>query len=314
MVPEGCRGVTCLMKEIKICEYTEEVSLVIISTLDGRIAALDPENSGRKQWDLDVGSGSLVSSSLSKPEIGRPLYPVKPEKNQKLSWITLGMWEEIQQLSSFGLLHFGAEEIAKPTPNGIKCTFSRFADDTKLRGPVDTPEGQDAIQRGLDTSSRSGPMRFNKARCEVLHLGQGNFQYQYRVGAEGIERSPEEKDLKVLVDEKLDMTQQCVLTAQKAHCILGCIKRIVASRLREVILPLYSVLMRPHLESCVQLWSPQHRKDLDLLEQIQWRATKMIRGMEHLSCEDRLRELGVFSLEKTPGRPCCGLSVLKGGL
>ena len=110
-----------------------------------------------------------------------------------------------------------------------------------------------------------------------------------------MESSPAEKDLGLRVDEKLDVSQQCALAAQKANRVLGCITSSVASRSREGILPLCSDRVRPHLQFCVQLWGPQHRRDRDLLERVQRRDTIMVRGMEHLSYEGRLRALGLFS-------------------
>ena len=125
----------------------------------------------------------------------------------------------------------------------------------------------------------------------VSGLGQSPLSIQ--LGDEGIDGSLAENDFGVLVDEKLDMSHQCALTAQKSDRILGCIRSSVASRSREVILPLCSALVGPHLKSCVQLLSPQHRKDMDLLKQVQRRATKMTKGMEQLCCEERLREWGL---------------------
>ncbi|GAB0194715.1 mitochondrial enolase superfamily member 1 [Grus japonensis] len=158
--------------------------------------------------------------------------------------------------------------------NGIECTLSKFADDTELCGVVDTLEGKDAIQRDLDRLERwdrANRMKFNKAKCKVLHVGRCNPKHNYRLGGEWIESSPEEKDLGLLIDEKLNMSWQCVLAAQKANHVLGRIKRGVTSRLREGILPLYSALVRPHLQYCVQLWGPQDKTDMELLERVQRR-------------------------------------------
>jgi len=100
-------------------------------------------------------------------------------------------------------------------------------------------------------------MKFNKAKCKVLNMSCGNLKHRYRLGGEWIESSHEEKVLGVLVDEKLNMTRQCALTAQKANCILGCTKRSMTSRSREVILPLCSGetpprILHPALEPSAQ--------------------------------------------------------------
>ncbi|KAJ7415769.1 rna-directed dna polymerase from mobile element jockey-like [Willisornis vidua] len=143
---------------------------------------------------------------------------------------------------------------------GIECTPNKFADDI-LSGAVDTPGGQDA-SRGTRTGLRSGPMGIS---CSLTRPSPRccTWAWETRLGDEWIKSSPAETDLAGLVDERLDMTCQCSLAAQKVNHTQGCIQSSKASRSRETILPLYSSLGKCHLK----LWGPQDRKDMALLQQ-----------------------------------------------
>lgn len=184
--------------------------------------------------------------------------------------------------------------------DGIVNKLSKFADDTKLFGRVSSPEQIIALQQDLIKLfdwSQDWLMLFNIDKCKVLHFGYHNILSSYELGGQVLAVAEEEKDLGVLVSSDLKVASQCAKAASSANRMLGVISRSFCCKSIEITLRLYKALVRPHLDYCVQVWRPHYQKDIDLLEKVQRRATRMVEGFKDISYEDRLQLLGLTTLQ-----------------
>ena len=119
-----------------------------------------------------------------------------------------------------------------------------------MGGIANSLEDRSKLQSDLDrleSWAENNRMKFNWDKCQVLHLGKRNQMHSYRTGDIWLSNTTNEKDLGIVVDHKLNMSQQCDIAAKKANAIFGCINRSITLKSREVLVPLYTALVRPHL-------------------------------------------------------------------
>ena len=194
-------------------------------------------------------------------------------------------------------------------PLEVISHVSLFADDSKLFTKIvaegnkgrDNHNGTEALQRDLDSVREwalKWKMEFNVDKCKIMHLGLTNPKHTYTMGGTNLAVTSEEKDLGVLIDDKLNFRSHIKGIVGKANRVLGLIRIGFECLDKDIFMNLYPVLVRPHLEYCVQVWSPHFQRDIKLVEGVQRHATKLVPELKHLSYEERLKRLGLTTLEE----------------
>ena len=145
--------------------------------------------------------------------------------------------------------------------------------------------------------SEKWQMLLNFGKCKCIHIGRGNMDEDYIMGAAVLGRTTQEKDLGITFSADMKVSEQCRIVALKGNKILRLIRRTITYKEKQLIVPLYKAIVRPHFEYCIQAWRPYRKKVIDKLETIQRRATKMIPELGHLSYESRLLQCGLTTLE-----------------
>jgi hypothetical protein len=182
---------------------------------------------------------------------------------------------------------------------GIVSKIGKFADDSKLSKTIKDQKGIEELQSDLaklEKWSNMRQMKFNIDKCSVIHLGKVNPKNQYTLGNSILKHSERERDLGVIIDKTMKFSEQVNSAVGKANSVLGMIKRNITCKNKNIITKLYKSLVRPILEYCVQVWRPHLRKDIDKMERVQHRATRMMEECKGLCYEDRLKVTGLMSL------------------
>jgi hypothetical protein len=189
-------------------------------------------------------------------------------------------------------------------PETTLAIAQMFADDTKLFQIVTDNSSRRSLQDDINRLSdwaEKWQLNFNSSKCKVLHIGRTNQQFTYtmsdKAGTYHLESTTLEKDLGVHMDPELKFSQHIEKQVNKANQILGMIRRTFEYMSAEIMSKLFTSLVRPHLEFCNVVWSPLYQKDINLIEGVQRRATRMVPGLRDIEYEERLKKLKLPSLQ-----------------
>ena len=184
-------------------------------------------------------------------------------------------------------------------PDVVQNVAKLFADDTKLYTAVNNTNDEIKLQGDIDRLmqwSKDWLLTFNKSKCKHVHFGPPN-NAKYQMGGDIIIQSTEEKDLGITIDEKLKFQIHINNQTKKANQRLGMIKRSFTYMDKNMFTTLYKSIVRPHLEYGSNIWSVMYKKEAIQIENVQRRATKLVKNIQHLSYSDRSRYLGLPSLQ-----------------
>ena len=190
-------------------------------------------------------------------------------------------------------------------PALLKSIIAMYADDTKIFAALLSECPNNSLVsdlKVLEDWSRKFQMKFHPDKCHVMHIGSNNPLHEYTMTKDDdtqhiLEHVEKEKDLGILIDNKLKFTEHINLKINKANQILGCIKHTFKHMNKEIFQLLYKSMVRPHLEYGSVIWNPHFKKDQDAIERVQRRATRLVPEVRHLSYNDRLRALNLPTLK-----------------
>lgn len=184
-------------------------------------------------------------------------------------------------------------------PQCVRSNILLFADDAKLFGPVSNPAQCASLQSDLNsimTWTQTWQLPLNLQKCSVLHLGYRNPRSRYHLGQNELVQTEHERDLGIIMDEKLKFHDQSSQVIKKANRILAIIKRSFSFIDKKIFRKLYKALVRPIIEYGNVIWGPWYTGDQEKIEKIQRRATKLVKDIKHLPYQDRMKQLNIPSL------------------